>query len=158
MRNFRVVSSSSLHHVRSLILNLVRSLGPSLKNTIAIIALLALTGCATRVKVTGPYATALSNTDVEQIKIVYTYRNTHYQQMTIDAISRDHVEVMTLKMESPIETTTMVGAVRHGQTWRYHKRSALPREESSVADRKQQRSNQAMQRTPTGRSPKISHE
>jgi hypothetical protein len=120
---------------RSLISALGRSLCPRLKNRIAIVALLALTGCATSVKVTGPYAKALSNTDVKQIKgIVYAYHNTHYHQIMIDAVSRDHVEVMTLKMESPIDTTTMIEADRHGNTWRYHKRSALPPRESSTAD------------------------
>ena len=109
--------------------------GGAVKNTILIVAVLALTGCATRVKVTGAYAATLSNSDVEQIKrIVYAYHNTHYHAITIDAVSRDHVEVMTLRMGTPNETTTMIEAARHGQTWKYHKRSALPPHEPGVDD------------------------
>jgi hypothetical protein len=105
------------------------------KNTLLIVALLTLTGCATRLKVTGAYATTLSSADVEQIRrIVYAYQDTHYQAITIDAVSPDHVEVMALQLGRPNETTTMVEAVRHGHTWRYHERSALPPKESSVSD------------------------
>ena len=118
-------SRAARPHPPSLILF---SLG--LMRRLPIFALLLLVGCATPyLRVKGPFASALSEADRQQIRsLAYVRHNTFYHGIEIDAATRSRVTVTTFRAEHPIYMYSSFDAVRRGKIWHIEERKPLPSE------------------------------